>query len=319
MPPTPFPLTRKNLCRGPGTFYYGHFGPSAKTVKIYSSNGITAELDAATQTLPSDVTGNLDTIKTNQLARIRVTNTGHLSSDILSLLYPWRNPLAFLGRGVFDPDADITAAVHSTAGKKVQFKNCALVSPPELILSRTNTAFGEAEFLALIGLEGDTTADLHAILDEPYPTTDFPALSAMGLTGALYKATWRGMDVSGTQNGFRVSVEPQLEDVMVDELGTIDQTIGGVTVTARCIPMGWDETKILAYSPVSKGLGMSIVENTPLVISGSNGLTVTLFNAALVSGPINWGKTSIRSGELAFVAHPNPDGKLYDITFTPPA
>ena len=83
--------------------------------------------------------------------------------------------------------------------------------------------------------------------------------------------------------------------------------------------MGWDESKILAYSPVSKSLGMSIVENTPLVISGSNGLTVTLFNAALVSGSIHWGKTSIRSGELAFVAHPGPDGKLYDITYTPPA
>jgi len=305
-----FAFNRKLLVRGPGTFYYG-----PTPVKIFSSNGITAELDPVTKKLPSDIVGNLDTIKTDQRARIRVSNTGHISQDILDLLYPWRSPLSSIGKGVFGA-TDVTAAVHSTAGVKVTFKNAALVRPPELILSRTNTAFGEAEFLALVGLDGDTAAGLHAVTNEAYPPADVPLLTAIGLTGALYTATWSGFDVTGTVNGWRINVEPELEDAQCDELGTIDQTLGGVEVTARCTPQGWNETKIMANSPISKALGMSIVPETNLVITSANGLTVTLYNCALVSGPVQWGKTTLRSGELAFVAHPNADGKLYDVAIT---
>jgi len=315
----PFTFNRNSLVRGPGTFYYGPYGSPAKTTKIFSSSGITAELDAATKPLPSDIVGDLDTIKSDQRARIRVTNTGHINQDILNLLFPWRKPLESIGQGIFGA-TDIMAAVHSTAGKKVTFKNVGLVRPPELILSRTNTVFGEAEFLGLIGLDGDTTADLHAIINAPYPSADIPLLTALGLTGALYTATWNGLDITGTVNGWRIGVEPELEDVQCDELGTIDQTVGNVRVTARCTPLGWDEQKILDNSPVTKGLGMSIVTDTPLVITGANGLTVTLFGAGLDSGSAQWGKTTNRSGELTFVAHPDPaTGKLYDIQITPAA
>ena len=317
MPPTAFPFNRTKLVSGPGTFYYGPYGAPPKTTKIFSSTGITAELDAVLEKLPSDLLGTLDTIKTDQLAHIRVTNTGHLSKEVFDLLYPWRAPLKSRGMGVFGLK-DVIAAVHSTAGIKVSFKNCALVSPPELTLSRTKTAFGEAEFLGLVGLDGDTSADLHVITEEEYPSEDFPLLTALGLTGAIYTATWDDMDLTGTKGGWRVSVEPELVDLQCDELGTIDKILGDVVVTARCEPMGWTEKQILDRSPVSVGLGMSVVKAKPLVITGSNGLKVTLYNAALTRAPVRWGKTETRVGEIAFEAHVGQDGKLYDIEYTPP-
>jgi len=305
MPPSAFNFNRTMLCSGPGTFYRG-------AEKIYSSSGINAELDPVTQKLPSDLVGDLDTIKTDQRARISVTNTGHITPGILTLLYPWRNPLASIGKGIFGT-ADIPAWIHSTAGKKVTFKNTALVQPPPLILSRTKTAFGTAEFWGLIDLLGDTAAGLHKIETAPYPPADLPLLTALGLTGALYVATWNNFTLGGTKNGWEISFEPEFEDVTCDELGTIDRIFAGMAVIAKCQPLGWDESKIFDNSPIATGLGMSIVKETPLNIASATGLDVTLYNAALITTPMQWGKTTIRAGELAFAAHINSEGKLYDV------
>ena len=39
------------------------------------------------------------------------------------------------------------------------------------------------------------------------------------------------------------------------------------------------------------------------MISATGGLTVTLKNASLVAGPLNWGATALRAGELGFTAN----------------
>ena len=39
------------------------------------------------------------------------------------------------------------------------------------------------------------------------------------------------------------------------------------------------------------------------MITGAGGLAVTLHNASLVRGPLNWGNTALRAGELQFTAH----------------
>ena len=40
-----------------------------------------------------------------------------------------------------------------------------------------------------------------------------------------------------------------------------------------------------------------------LEISGTGGLAVTLHNATLMRGPLQWGNTTLRAGEIMFQAH----------------
>ena len=57
-----------------------------------------------------------------------------------------------------------------------------------------------------------------------------------------------------------------------------------------------------------------------LVIAATGGLTVTLKKATLVTGPLNWGTTTLRAGELGFTAHVDvTTGKLFDVEYTDPA
>ena len=100
---------------------------------------------------------------------------------------------------------------------------------------------------------------------------------------------------------------------MTDSQGTIDYTLGGVTVRARCVPLGLSESQILAALPVAKGRGASVATANDLVIEAAGGLKVTLKNAALVTGPIQWGTTQLRAGEIGFVAHVAADGQLFKV------
>ena len=89
----------------------------------------------------------------------------------------------------------------------------------------------------------------------------------------------------------------------VDSVGTIDWTIAGVSCTATCTPVGLTEAQILAALPVSGARGSMIGGESDLVVSGAGGLKVTLKNASLVRGPLQWGTTTLRAGELGFTAH----------------
>ena len=73
--------TRQSIIRGPGTVAFGG-------VKFFDSNGITAEIDSATQEVPSSIVGKLDTIKTDQTGKVTLTPVGNLSEALLGVLFP---------------------------------------------------------------------------------------------------------------------------------------------------------------------------------------------------------------------------------------
>ena len=115
-------------------------------------------------------------------------------------------------------------------------------------------------------------------------------------------------------------MELQTEPVTTDSQGTIDYTLTGVNVTARCTPLGLSEAQILAALPALKGRGASLAGADDLVISSDNGLTVTLKCVSLVTGPLNWGATALRAGEIGFTANIDPtDGSLFDVEYTDPS
>jgi len=288
-------INRTTILRGPGTVIYGS-GDDAQT--IFDATGITAEVESATQDIPSSVSGTIDTIKTDQIGTVKFTPCGQLSDDLLALLYPYGNPT--IGARVF-ADTDVPLTINSVAGTQVKFVNAALTQMPPLTLSPVKTAFGEATFTALLGLNkapGDTDS-FFSVTSATYaaggPDPD-------GIVGVQYSAAFGSLNILDTLDGWTVTPELSLEPVTTDLLGTIDYTVGGVTVTATCTPLGLTEAQILTALPITKGRGQSLAGANDLVIAGEGGLTVTLKNATMMRGPLQWGNTTLRAGEVAFVA-----------------
>ena len=302
--------TRQSIIRGPGSVSFGG-------VTLYDASGITAEIDSATQDVPSSIAGKLDTIKTDQTGKISLTPVGNLSEALVGVLYPDWVKTPEIGRSVFG-STDAPLVVHSKAGTKVTFLAAALSKCPDLLLSPVKTAFGAAEFAALLanGKLPTESDSLYKVESAAYALDEPPR---DGLTGFHYAGTFGSLSIPDTLDGWTVSVELQLEDVKTDSQGTIDYTLGGVNVTAKCTPLGLTEAQILAALPALSGRGASLASANYLVISATGGLTVTLKKAALVTGPLNWGATQLRAGELGFTANIDPeDGSLFDVEYTDP-
>jgi len=303
--------TRQSIIRGPGTVAFGG-------VKLFDANGITAEVNSSTQEVPSSIAGKLDTIKTDQIGKVTLTPVGNLSENLLAVLFPSWLKSPEIGRSVFG-STDSPLVVQSRAGTKVTFLAAALTKCPDLLLSPVKTAFGQAEFSALLA-NGKLPTDansLYAVASAEYADGEPPRT---GLTGFHYSATFGSLSIPDTVDGWTVGIELSLNPVATDSQGTIDYTLGGVNVTARCTPLGLSESQILAALPVLNGRGSSLASANDLVIEATGGLAVTLKKAAIVTGPLNWGTTTLRAGELGFTANIDPtDGSLFSVEYEDPA
>ena len=118
-----------------------------------------------------------------------------------------------------------------------------------------------------------------------------------------YKATYGDLEINDTTEGWTITPEVTLEPVIVDALGTIDWTIASIGCTATCTPLGLTEEQILAALPAMQARGSIIGGAHDLSIRGVGGLHVTLRNASLMRGPLNWGNTTLRAGQIQFKAH----------------
>ena len=299
--------TRQSIVRGPGSITFN-------SQKFFDASGITAEIDSASADISSSVAGKLDTIKTDQIGRISLTPIGSITSALLGILYPSYAQKPVLGTSLFG-STDIPLVISSMAGQKVTFKAAALTKCPDLLLSPVKTAFGGVEFTALVA-NGKLPSDSKALYEVAAATYADGTPSRTGLTGVHYTATYGSLSIPDTLDGWTVSVDMATSPVQTDSQGTIDYTLSGVTVTAKCTPLGLTESQILSALPAAKGRGVSLASTSDLVITGAGGLTVTLKNAALVTGPLNWGADTLRAGEIGFTANIATTGELFSVALT---
>ena len=301
---------RTTIIRGPGAALLG-------ALAIHDASGIAAEVETDTQDIPSSVSGLLNRIKTDQRGRVTLTPCGSVSAELLTALFPHQTPS--IGSSLFG-SADTPLTVHSVAGVKVLFHAAALTGAPELILSPVATAFGQAEFTCLLA-KGKGPADDSGLYTVSAATYASGGPDPAGIPAAHYTGEWGDLTIADTLDGWRVQVEIAAEPVVTDSLGTVDMTLSGVTVRASCTPVGIAEAALLAALPALSARGASVLGSDDLVISAANpGLTVTLKNAALMTGPLAWGSATLRAGQIGFVAHrafaDGVPGALYTVAQT---
>ena len=302
--------SRKSIVRGPGAIQIGN-------VTIHDASGITCTEQSPIQDIPSSMVGQLDHIKTDQTLQVQATPCGSISPDIIKLLFPHQTPS--IGASLMG-EVDTPLVIHSRAGVKVTIPCAALALPPQLILSPIATSFGQATWYGCVALaKGPTDTDsFHSVTNATY---NLGEPSRAGLTGHHYTGLWNTLDIPDTEAGWTVEIVPTWTPVAVDSIGTIDWTLASIVARARCVPVGLSESAILAALAGTKARGSSISTAHDLTISSASGLTVKLFGAGLETGPLRWGTTTLRAGELGFVANIT-GGQLYSVAAsgaTPPA
>ena len=297
-------MNRKNILTGPGAAKYDG-------VTLHDADGINVTIDSATQDIVSSVSGPMDTIKTDQQGTVTLAPCGVLTQAILDILFPHQNPA--IGSRIFG-DADKPMLVNGIDGKQVKLFNAALTGVPELRLSTIQTLFGQATFTALIadGKSPDATDAFYAVATVPY-ADGVP--DPTGITGTPYTATFGTLTLPDTLDGWTITIELATQPITTDNIGTVDLLLTGITIRAACTPLGKSVEEILNALPVNKLRGASARTNNDLIIAGQGGgLKVTLCNAALLTGPIQWGNTQLRIGQIGFIAHRRfSDGQLYKV------
>lgn len=302
-------ITRQSIIRGPGRLTLG-------STAIDTKDGIALAQESVTQDLASDLAGFLGTIQTDQKLTVSATPYGALSAALLTALYPAGLRTPAVGSSLFGA-ADVPCTVHSSAGVLVTLFAAAVTAPPGLNLSAVATAFGPLEITA-VPANGKLPGEADALLKAAAQAW-VPAVQARPPTGARYSAAFGGLTFAETAAGFRCEFAVSAEPVVSDNAGTLDMTLSGVRPSCTFQALDQTEAAVIALLGLNRARGSSTASGEDLVITGSNGLVVTLFNCSVARGPLNWGAGALRAGELLFQASPDPaTGKIFDIEYTDP-
>lgn len=302
-------VQRDSIIKGPGLVKLG-------TVVLHSKDTITSELATETEKNDSAIFGKLSSHITDQTGKTTLTPVGVITADILSLLYPAAYKTPTIGASIFGA-SDVACEVHSKAGQKLTWISSALTNMPEILLSARKTAIGSTEITHVLKNDADrTTADsMYTLAAAAYTDSGF---SESDMKQVPYTAAW-GSVLTGIQakEGWTITPTLEIEALESDDLGTIDFYLKNVSITAKCRPLGFSEANILDNLPTGMNIG-SIPSGNDLTISGVGGLTVVLKNAVLLEGPLQYGNTELRAGEIMFSANPDvaAGGALFTVALT---
>jgi hypothetical protein len=278
---------------------------------IHDKDGINATVETPTMDIPTSMRGVVKRIKTDQIGKITATPCGLLTDTLIAALFPHQSPV--IGAKVF-ADSDVALLINSRDGKLITYGCAMLTKAPPMKLSTVATAFGAAEWTALQPATEATAfvaeSALTYALDEP----------GEPVTGRKFAAEFGDLDVSDTMDGFTVEVEFELIPVVTDNIGTANYLLAGVTARASCTPVGWTAATLMGAVPLAKGRGESVTDADDLIIQSTVGLKVTLPNAAVVTGPVQFGRDkSLKAGQIGFVSTINTAGLAYKVELIAPA
>lgn len=304
-------LARSAIVRGPATAKVG-------SVALHSQAGIACDFTVEAVPVMSDQYGEIDRLVQAKYAETSLIPVGALSAGILTLLHPHQTP--DLGASLLGA-ADTPFIVHTKAGQKITFVNHGLFNPPNIRLSATRTAFSSAA-LFRHGLKDATSPDaegaFYAIAAEAWAAANY-ALGAATIAAGAVTALIGTAPVTSTE-GFELSATYGWQPVPDDNVGIPDWSLDSVAAAITFTPSSGTEAALLAMMPFAQDIGTSVRSGKDFVVTSANGLGMTIYDAFLLKGPLRFGRTQLRQGQLAFagLAKVTADvpGAVYALTLT---
>lgn len=216
--------------------------------------------------------------------------------DNLDKLFPYATTA--IGSSIYGA-TDKALVIKPVTGTGWTIANAAITKLPDIKLSASKAMLGE---MTLTGLLANNAAT--GTMSSYVSTASGGALSGFDLTkilNGLYTAAWGSTIASfHSEDGFDISFDLSLEDVMVDGLGTIDKMLSGLAATCKVTPVG-PAASIVISMHGDKAIGEGAPINDLVITGGRSGLpTVTLKSCTAQMSSGRTGSKAKRIGEMEF-------------------
>ena len=305
-------LTRASVLRGPGKV-------KINATEILTNGDITLTPNVSLADVTFSHGGVLDRVLSDVTMQVDFTPGNQVTAGILSALFPYGTPT--LGSSLLST-ADVTAAVvgREASNNKITLAAAALSKMPGLRLSSRapNLFSGNASLFASVktGIARNAADSLYTIGTEAWTGV----VTRADIKAGIYSGAWNSLTFGATEDGWSVEFDCNWQPVTTDEDGTIDWTLESVTARASCTPIGQALSLLNSMPVYNQAIGTSQYAATDLVIAATGGLTVTLKQARLVSGPCRWGAATLRHGQVGFIASralaTGEPGALFSVAIT---
>jgi len=287
-------IARASIIRGPAMITH-------RGLSLYTQGDITVTPNIELFDVLTSIWGKVDRRRADIIVDIEFTPVGEWEG--LSTLYPHMTPS--IGSSIFGADEGVV--INSVAGQKITFNAGAITKLPNLVFSAVKPLLGPMKITA-IGTD-----------DEAWTETDHRAtVAAEAFAGAgfdpaavktqAYSVVWGGdapWNDLETEEGVSVEFDMAIQPVKIDSAGTVDMTLESLDVTAKFTPVGVSEAELIEFlSMQGAGVvrGSSLLDAShDLVISGT-GVYAAIYNAAPGAGPLRFGRSVLRAGEVVMHA-----------------
>lgn len=290
-------LARASLIGGPAKVYTG------SGIAFWTPDTLSLRMEPSTNELAPSLFGRVGEATNDLVLKVSPFTPFGLWQN-LTTLFPtyYTNPT--MGARLFG-DADVPWKIWSNDGALYTIRAGAVMKPPQLTLSADGPAFGPMELGGVVGtsLDPDDANSYYTIAGGA--SDPGGAFAITTYKQQLYTAAWgaiTGFTSFQAQDKWTIDVTPKLEPVKVQGW-TRDYKMTGMTISARCIPVGPTAAQIYAACEDStEGGRLGEKGLADLTITGDDATTViTLKNMAIKNRGFAFGSVALRQGEIAFV------------------
>ena len=228
-------IDRTTLVQGPGHLLYG-----SGLTSVYYCSQIRAEL--VTETFPVDVAGfgPIEHRKADEIIRITCTPAGQFSAALAALLWPYGSTA--VGTTIFGA-TDVPMGIQTLAGQKLALTAAAITRMPAITVGAAGFLAGDFEITGVVGKTTARTAAAALYTLASAAWSGQPAAS--GFVSLPAAATWAlgTPETIVAKAGWTIEFDLQLAPQRTLDLGTFDIRFQGCEVRARCLPVGYAESK----------------------------------------------------------------------------
>lgn len=297
-------IDRTTIITGPALVTYG--GQS-----FWSKGDITLKPIVGKFPVTVAAFGEVDGRINDKKVEVSFEPSGRFTAALLAVLYPYA--ALNIGASVYGA-VDKPLVIWSRAGKKLTVPNAAITKLPNARFGVGATINGSITFTGLLkNSTAPETAGAYWLVETAAYPGDTGFTTADILTKA-YASAWGAAAPWNsflTEKGWDVSFNLSLAPQMVDGLGTVDMTLQELKVEATAIPVGPNETQVLAKMQEDQVMGSSYATADSLVISAT-GVYFSLDNAGLTEADLGWGAQRKRIGQCKWMATRTVTGGVPD-------
>ena len=308
-------INRTTLYVGPGHLLYG----AGLTSKLYCTKISVALKTTWLDIMPGGF-GRIDRRKHDEVITISISALGAFNAGLAALLWPYG--ATAMGTSIFGA-TDTAWGIQTLGGQKFTFHNAAVTRMPSIRIGAGQMIYSDFELTAIIKNATDRTnaAALYTLAANAWAGQ--PAKADYVMLPAA--ATWAlgSPETIVAKKGWQVDFDLALDWQVSEDFGTFDALFRHMEVRARCLPMGYAESRWaeLKIQDSGNGIGTNARVQADLTIAQANpGATIVLKNAAFDNQAMEFADNQDRMGEVVWIATRDISagyGTLFSIGVTP--